>query len=390
MDGGPNQAADLDGAARTGCIVTRICHFSSVHHGLDIRIYRKQCLSLARAGFDTHLVISASEDDIAEAATQGITVHPLTPERQRLRRVLFQSWRCYRIAKALDADVYHFHDPELIPYGLLLNLQGKKVIIDLHEDLCADIQSKQWIPSVLRHAIGAAARQLEHVGARRFSAVVAATPFIGALFEGSAARLAVIHNYPLVDELAAVPEPRQPLRDSVCYVGGIDDIRGIRETVRALEIVRCNLLLAGRFSSTALRTEVAAYPGWQHVEECGFVGRDQIAQILSRSFCGLVTLHPEPNYVNALPIKLFEYMSAGVPVIASDFPMWRDIVEDAHCGLCVDPHSPAEIANAINYLRENPALAREMGNNGRRAVETKYRWDREAAKLVSLYGRLSD
>jgi glycosyltransferase involved in cell wall biosynthesis len=369
--------------------MTRICHFSSAHQGLDIRIYRKQCLSLARAGFDTHLVIAASAAEIAEAATHGVAVHPLAPARGRLGRILFQSWRCYRRARALDAEVYHFHDPELIPYGLLLHWQGKKVIIDLHEDLRGDIHSKHWIPPMLRRAIGTAARRLEHAAARRLSAVVAATPFIGKLFEHSAGRLAIIHNYPMVDELADAPSPGQAARDCVCYVGAIDDIRGIREAVRALETVDCKLLLAGRFGSAALREEVGRYPGWLQVEECGFVDRARVAQIMARSFCGLVTFHPVPNHIHSLPIKLFEYMSAGVPVIASDFPLWRQIIEDADCGLCVDPNQPEQIAAAINHLRANPALAKKMGNNGRRAVETKYRWDREAVTLVALYGQVA-
>lgn len=371
-------------------IMRKACHFSSVHRGLDIRIYRKQCLSLARAGFDIHLVIGATVADIAEAATVGVTIHPLDSMAGggRIRRMLVQAWRCYRIAKALNADVYHFHDPELIPYGLLLSWQGKKVILDLHEDLRDDIHSKHWIPSPLRRAIGALARGLEHFAARRLSAVVAATPHIGALFEKSAARVAVIHNYPAINELAAAPSPAKVERNSVCYVGAITEIRGIRQAIRALELAPGKLLLAGVFDSPELREELKGYPGWRHVEECGFVDRRHIAEIMSRSFCGLVTFFPEPNHINALPTKLFEYMSAGVPVIASDFPLWRSIIEDADCGLCIDPGNPGEIAKAINYFRTHPALAEKMGNNGRRAVESKYRWDREEAKLVALYGQL--
>jgi glycosyltransferase involved in cell wall biosynthesis len=368
----------------------KACHCSSVHRGLDIRIYRKQCVSLAQAGFDTHLVIGATEADIAEAASAGVTIHPLDAmvRKGRIGRMLVQTWRCYRIAKALSADIYHLHDPELIPCGLLLSWQGKKVIVDLHEDLRADIQSKHWILPPLRPAIGALARGLERLAARQFSAVVAATPHIGALFEKSAAQVAVIHNYPAINELAAAPSYAKVRRNSVCYVGGINESRGIRQIIRALETAPGTLLLAGQFDSPELREELKAYPGWRHVEECGFVDRSGVAEIMSRSFCGLVTLCPEPNYINSLPIKLFEYMSAGVPVIASDFPLWRRIVEEAECGLCVDPHDPGHIAWAINYLRTHPALAEKMGNNGRRAVESSYRWDREAAKLVALYGQL--
>lgn len=376
----------------------KVCHFSSVHLGLDIRIYRKQCVSLARAGFDVHLVIGATGAEIAEAAGAGVTIHAIGAAAWggRLGRVLVQSWRCYRSARALNADVYHFHDPELIPYGLLLAWQGKQVILDLHEDLRGDILAKPWIPAPLRRVIGALARALEHFAARRFAAVVAATPFIGALFEGSAARVAVIHNFPAPNEFAAVASAAKKERTCVCYVGTIHESRGIRQTILALDIRPCSapdvapgkLLLAGVFGTSALREELSAYPGWRHVEECGFVDRRGVADIMSRSFCGLVTLRAEPNFINSLPIKLFEYMAAGVPVIASDFPLWRSIIEDADCGLCVDPDSPASIAKAIDYFRTHPQVAEKMGENGRRAVESKYRWDREEVKLVALYGEL--
>lgn len=370
--------------------MNKVCHCSSVHRGLDIRIYHKQCLSLARGGFETHLVIRATHADIAEAASAGVTIHPLEAMARggRIRRVLLQTWRCYRIAKALNADVYHLHDPELIPFGVLLHWQGKKVIADFHEDLRSDICSKKWIPSPLRPAIGVLARGLERLAARHFSAVVAATPHIGTLFENSAAPVAVIHNYPTINELAPAPSCTKVKRDSVCYVGGMNEIRGIRQIIRALESAPSTLLLAGVFDSPELREELTGYPGWRYVEEWGFVDRRRVAEIMSRSYCGLLTYCPDPNYINALPNKLFEYMSAGLPVIASDFPLWRSIVEEADCGVCVDPEDPDGIASAINYFRTHPALAEKMGNNGRRAVESKYRWDHEEAKLFALYGQL--
>nr|WP_315397255.1 glycosyltransferase family 4 protein [uncultured Duganella sp.] len=369
----------------------KICHFSSVHPGLDIRIYRKQCVSLARAGFDVHLVIGADAAQVAEAAGAGVTVHPLAPATGgRLRRMVARGWRCYRAARALDADVYHFHDPELIPYGLLLARQGRTVVYDLHEDLRADIRSKTWIPAALRGVTGALARRLEHHAARRFAALVAATPHIGALFAHSARRVAVIHNYPAIDELVAPSSAalKAVRRDSVCYVGAINEMRGIRHVVAALEMAPVTLLLAGRFDPPALRDELKAYRGWRQVEEHGFVDRKTVAELMARSLCGLVTLKPEPNFLNSLPIKLFEYMSAGVPVIASDFPLWRGIVEDAECGICVDPENPNAIARAINYLLHHPEQADAMGRNGQRAAASKYRWDVEAAKLVALYHSL--
>ncbi|MET0320806.1 MAG: glycosyltransferase, partial [Duganella sp.] len=241
-------------------------------------------------------------------------------------------------------------------------------------------------PAPLRGPVGAMARAVETLAARRLSALVAATPHIGAAFAQQARRLAVVRNYPILEELGAAPAGPPLVRDHVCYVGAITATRGIRQAVRALEQVPVRLLLAGQFETPALRLEMQNAPGWRQVDDCGVVDRAGVARVMARSFCGLVTLLPEPNYLNALPIKLFEYMAAGLPVVASDFPLWRAIVDEAQCGLCVDPARPAEIAAAIAYLHRHPAQARQMGANGRRAVQERYRWEGEAVKLAALYG----
>ena len=120
----------------------------------------------------------------------------------------------------------------------------------------------------------------------------------------------------------------------------------------------------------------------------GFVDRDRVRQVLSRSMAGLVTLHPIINYIDALPVKMFEYMSAGIPVIASDFPLWREIIQGDDCGLLLDPLNPAAIAHAIDYLVSHPEEAQRMGKNGRTAVETKYNWTMEEKKLLAFYDNI--
>lgn len=370
-------------------MTNRVCHVSSAHRGLDIRIFRKECVSLANAGYDTHLVINATAADVVEAARHRVTVHPMeyVPESRRFSRMFAHARQCWLAARELDADLYHFHDPELIPYAVLLARSGKKVIFDAHEDLPGEIHSKDWVPQPARHALATLCRALQNFGAQRFSAIVAATPFIGACFESAARRVAVINNFPLMGELSA-PQPAATRRDSVCYVGGIDVIRGIREIVQAIGATRASLLLAGRFATDALRNEVREYAGWRHVREYGFVDRQRVSEILARSFSGLVTLYQVPNFINSQPIKMFEYMSAGVPVIASDFPLWREVIERNQCGICVNPNNPEQIATAIRHLRDRPEEVERMGSNGRRAVAEKYRWDREEIKLVSLYRSL--
>lgn len=365
----------------------RVCHMSSVHKGLDVRIFHKECVSLAKAGYDTHLVTNATNEDVARAGDRSVTLHPLqAPSRlKRLSRMSMHAWRCYAVARKLDANVYHIHDPELIPFGLLLARAGKRVIFDAHEDLPAEVMSKDWVSPRVRPLVSGLAAGLERAGAARFAAVVAATPGISHVFEGAAKKVAVINNYPLIGELAMQGSEGGLPRESACYVGGIDAIRGIREIVQAIELADARLLLAGTFTSDALRAEVMRYDGWKRVQEFGYVGRKRVSEIMARSFCGLVTLHGVANFLNSQPIKMFEYMSAGVPVIASNFPLWRKFIEENQCGICVDESRPDEIAEAIRHLNRRPDEVARMGNNGRRAVLEKYRWDREEEKLFSLY-----
>jgi glycosyltransferase involved in cell wall biosynthesis len=291
-------------------------------------------------------------------------------------------------ALALDAKLYHLHDPELLRIGLKLKRAGKKVIFDAHEDLPLQIKNKTYLHPLVRRPAALFFRHFEAYACSRFDAVVAATPFIRDKFLAINARTADINNYPVLDELGN--DTDYGLRsNTVCYVGYITAVRGIRELIRAMESVDgCRLELAGRFQEPAVEKEVRGYPGWKKVDFLGFLDRDGIKNILSRSKAGLVTLHPTPNYLDALPVKMFEYMAAGVPVIASDFPLWRSIIDDAGCGICVDPESPESIADAINRLLADPEKAEKMGENGRRAAHRKYNWGIEEQKLLDLYSLL--
>lgn len=366
----------------------RVCHLSSAHAGLDVRIFHKECVSLASFGYETHLVILADHNDIEFASTKNVTVHPLPPRKGRLSRMLLQTWTCYQIARNLSADIYHIHDPELLPYGILLRRNGAKVIYDIHEDLSKDILTKDWIPLIFRKYLGELVFCFEKFLVRNFYAVVAATPFITNKFSSISDKVVNVNNYPILSEFNYFEGGAKKHRE-VVYLGGIAKIRGIHEMIDAVEqTFDVSLNLAGDFDEESLRERAMNQKGWSKVNELGFLSRAQVNEVLERSMVGLVTLHPTINYLDSLPVKMFEYMAAGLPVICSNFPLWENIVTERNCGIAVDPLEPKSIAAAVTHLVDNKEIAKEMGKNGRKSVKKYYNWANEEEKLIKFYSGL--
>lgn len=358
----------------------KVCHITTVHSPLDDRIFYKECITLHEAGFEVVLIAQNDKD----GSIDGIQIKALPEVKNRLTRVLRLPWLALKTALKENADLYQFHDPELILTGLLLKMRGKKVIYDVHEDAPRDVLSKPYLSPYFAGVLSHLLEWVEDFSAKRFDGIAAATPHIASRFSAFSEHVAVVANYPLLAEMY-VPEPWESRRNCVAYVGGISRIRGIKELVTALEFVDTTLLLAGSFESDELQAEVTALRGWEKVIYYGQVDRKEVSSILGQAKVGIVTCLPVPNHINSLPVKMFEYMSAGIPVIASDFPLWREIVEGNKCGMCVDPLNPKELAEAMEYLLKHPEEAKTLGENGRKAVEEKFNWDKAAVSLLKLY-----
>lgn len=366
----------------------KICHISSVHPADDVRIFHKECKTLARhEGWNVHFVSNAPLD----VGNSGVRFHalPNAAGQGRLKRMLFRTVQAYRLAKAVNADIYHFHDPELLPWGLLLKWQGKIVIYDAHEDVPRDILTKAWIPAPLRITVAMVTEWVENFIARRLDQVITATPFIRDRFLSIKAKAIDINNYPMLGELSPPAISKTQVKPQVCFTGAISAERGAIEMVSALAKIDVELQLAGSFSPVSLRSQVIKLPSWNKVIELGQVKRQQLPEIFANSIAGLVLFHPVPNNINAQPNKLFEYMSAGLPIIASHFPLWRHIIEEVNCGLCVDPLDTIAIAEAISWVNNHPEQAAQMGQNGLKAVHKHFNWESESLKLTALYEQLS-
>jgi len=368
---------------------TKVVHLTSVHGATDTRILHKECTTLAGCGYDVVLVAPGNQ----RAPAEGVRHHAVPLPNNRIDRLTRTVWHVFRAAVAERADVYHFHDPELILVGLALRLRGARVVFDVHEDIGLDIQTKPWIPARSRALVSRGARAILRVAQGCFSAIVPATPSIAASF--SHRRTVVVRNYPRLDELAdgdgGPPHALRP--NAAIYLGAITRVRGLEQMLEAIASPAmppgASLLLAGDFEDAATRERAARLPGWERTVALGHLRRDQVAATFASARIGLLVLQPYESFEESLPTKLFEYMGAGLPVVASKFLRCRELIERYDCGVAVDPRDPDEIAEAMRRLFASPAAAAAMGARGRQAVRARYQWEPEGKRLIALYAAIA-
>jgi glycosyltransferase involved in cell wall biosynthesis len=358
-----------------------------VHPSLDVRIFHKECKTLVHEKHEVILIAQHDKDEEVE----GVHIRALEKPKNRVERMTKTLWKTYRKAIKEDAQIYHFHDPELIPVALLLKIFIKaKIIYDVHEDVPEDIISKQWLPGWSRKYVAFGYKCFERFTCKFIDGIVGATDSIAARFPPN--KTMAVRNYPILDFFSDGKRNDESVRKEYYFLvstGSLVEERGIYELVRSLELVdkqfAVHLKLLGRFGSEAFQNKVNSLKGFSSVNFLGWVSYPEATKHLKEADIGVVLFHPVPNNIRAMPNKLFEYMAAGLPVIASHFPLWKEIVVGNGCGLIVNPLNPREIAEAIEYLIANPEVRRLMGRNGKRAALERYNWDCEAKKLLGLY-----
>ncbi len=366
--------------------MSRICHMTSAHPVKDVRIFYKECKALQEIGLEVHLLSRSKRSNTQE----GIHIIRLQPFSNRFIRILLYPWIILIKAFKVKAAVYHFHDPELIFIGFLLKLAGKKVIYDVHENVPLQVTAKSYLIQPFRWLSAKAVKSIEEMGVGLFDGTIVATESIKQRFPARYfPKILVIRNF--VDPSEIRPRAFSGKQKMVCYVGGISYNRGIDLLVRSIEGTGLKLVLAGKFHNSGCMRKVKKLEGWKNVSYTGVIGRKEIEELYGDSYMGLLLLRPRDGFKDSLPIKLFEYMAAGIPVLASDFPLWKEIIEENQCGICVDPLNVEEVRKQIKKLFANTALAEKMGKKGRELVIEKYNWNREKEKLQKFYfGILGD
>lgn len=363
----------------------RVAHVSSVHQWTDNRVHYRECASLADAGYDVTLI--AVESPI-EAPMDRVRVIKL-PRMNRALRATWGSIRAVRLGLRSRAEVLHFHDPELAWAIPLCRLLGRKVIYDAHEDLPNQIRTKAYLPApvmplavLTAHVVIALTRLSSHV--------VSATETIAHRYPSD--RVSVVHNYPPLRDEESSARPVEERGHTVVYIGTMSDSRGADVMVEAAGHPEFpsdwSFEIAGR-ASDPLIERISKLDGWNNTTFYGQVAPMTARDLLLGCRVGLVLFEDSQAHRDALPTKMFEYFAAGVPVVASDFPLWRTIIAEHECGLLVDQTSPAAVAAAVRRYADDSDLLRRHSENARRLAEEKLNWSAEAETLIGVYAAIA-
>lgn len=362
-----------------------VCHVTSAHPAEDGRIFRRACISAVKAGYNTYLVEQGDSYDKCGVHIVGIG----QPRKKwRLYRMVFFAKKAFLYAREIDADLYQLHDPELLPYAKALKKMGKAVIFDSHENYVEQIKNKTYLPKFIAIIVST----LFSIYSKRIFGIIDGITYPGNdvwhEYEGLNKRIVSTDNLPWLSELYDKYDDtieREP--NTACYIGGLDEARGITQIIKACSIANCKLYLAGKFYSDEYKQSLKKLKEYSCVEYLGILERDEIVKLLQRVSIGLCVLLDSGQYykMKNLPTKVYEYMSMAMPVVINDSPFNKEFNQLINIGLCVNPMNIEETASAIRELLDNSERSKILGKNGRRIIRSRYCWDYEQQKLLSMY-----
>jgi len=369
-----------------------VCHLSPVKGRLDARTYNMEILPAVKCGVRAALVGPHG----TERHETGLDVVPLTGGRSRWSRFLTSPAIAF-FARRQPARIYHLHNPEMIPAGLLLKLLFRKTVVyDTQEDFAAMMLTKAYLPLPLRGLMGKAVHIAERLAANLFDGFVTAdSGTMRSLAHSGKSKKLVFYNLPNLEFFANIKP--MPKRFDLVYRGGLSERAGTFVLLEALQILRrrgilARALLFGYADDQHVRASIMRRIGRMNLASQVFmhgrVPHAQMAETLSQARISISPLMAIPKFMHNIPVKVFESWACGLPVISSDLPPIRPFFRDGEFGLLFPPGDPQALANAIEDLLKNPSRAEQMGRAGRQAVFERCNNKREIHKLISFYSKV--
>lgn len=361
----------------------KIAHLTTVHPANDNRIFYKECKTLSNNGYDVSLIIAGNKSEIIN----GIKIIGFNKENGRIKRFFKTSFfDLIKICKKVDADIYHFHDPEIIFAGIYLKLIGKKVIYDIHENNPASILSKPYIRfKLIKILISKLFNVFEQIAVKFFDALVTARPDITERFVHK--QIITLRNFPILPKLDNLKKINiKKEKSAVIYVGGMTKLRGLIPLIEAFEKMdNCELWLLGPINDEDIAKKISGKS--KNIKYFGVVEPYEVFSYIEYADIGIITFLEAPNHINTLATKPFEYMACGKPMIMSNFDYWKDTYKDS--SLYVDPSSSKDILEKVEFLLSNKKLMDEMSEKNLHLSLNKFNWEIEGKKLINLYERIS-
>lgn len=366
----------------------KVCHVLSGFFRNDARIFEKQCKSLLKEGYEVCIL---TNDGLPDEIIDGIRIIACNSFYQERLKVIYKAKAIFKkSAIEIDADIYQLHGPELIPLGLALKRLGKKVFYDAHEDLQMQILEKESIPQILRLPISKLIKWYLKITLNKFDEIFSVTPHIVDSLKKISKSVTLITNYPIIEKSDILDYNNYKNRDNIlCYSGTVyhnSNQEYILEGITNVKDLKYHI--AGTLDNNYL-LKLSGFISWSKVKFFGRLSKNELKLFYQSAIAGIIIFDYSPNLGYKTGTlgsnKLFEYMREGLPIICTDFDLWKEIVKKYDCGICVEPNNARHIEDAIIFLIKNKEKAYQMGQNGRKAVLEEYNWQTQEKKYIAIY-----